>query len=74
VKVWRLQSGGQGVQLVSEGTWTKGWTAFAPFTLGGDGHLLIYKLRTGQAKTLRLKPGAVGFDTVVEGTWTKGWT
>ena len=76
VKVWRLQSGGQGVLLVSEGgTWTKGWTAFAPFTLGGDGHLLIYKLRTGQVKTLRLKAGAGSRAraTIWTGSWTHGW-
>lgn len=68
-----VNTGGLGVTVDGTGTWTTGWTAFTPFTTGGQGHLLIYKVATGDAKVVRLTPGGNSTTTLWSETWTSGW-
>jgi hypothetical protein len=58
--------------------WTKGWTAFVPFALGGKPHYLAYKAGSGQVNIDRIRPDGKGVDAIwpTQGTetWSKGWT
>ena len=47
VSVERVNSGGAGTTFRGSETWTKGWSAFSPYAIGGQGHVLIYKIGTG---------------------------
>ena len=59
------------------GQWTRGWSTFMPFTLGGQPHYLGYKVNSGQVTVDRIRRDGSNVDTIqsgAAGTWTNGWT
>jgi Peptidase family M23 len=72
VDIDRLNPGG--ATGVWGSTWTKGWTHFTPFTVGGKPHYFAYKSATGEVDFDRVNPGGLGATTIGEGTWSEGWT
>jgi hypothetical protein len=81
-KIGRIHSDGTGSDTIWSTTtsqkWTKGWTSFVPFVLGGKPYYLAYKSGSGQVAIDRIRADGKGVDTIwpsqgVE-KWTKGWT
>ena len=66
--IGRIRSDGHGVDIIWSATgnekWTKGWTAFVPFLLGGKPHYLAYKSGSGQVAIDRIRPDGQGVDTI----------
>lgn len=80
-QIGRIHSDGQGNDTIWSTTsqkWTKGWTSFVPFLLGGKPHYLAYKSGSGQVAIDRIRADGKGVDTIwpTQGVenWTKGWT
>ena len=80
--IGRIRSDGHGVDIIWSATgnqkWTKGWTAFVPFLLGGKPHYLAYKSGSGQVAIDRIRANGQGVDAIwpTQGVakFTKGWT
>jgi len=74
----RLKSDGKGVTTVWSDTWSKGWTHFTPFRVGGKPHYFAYKAATGEVDFDRIDIAPLGLvlgvTTVAERTFSKGWT
>jgi hypothetical protein len=69
-----VNAGGVGTTFKSSATWSTSWTALSPYTLNGDGYVLLYKVATGDAKVLKLNPGGTGTTTMSSSVWTLGWS
>lgn len=54
--------------------WSLGWTTIAPFHLGGQPHLISYKVGDGSVSIDRIRPDGMGTDHLLGGAWTTGWT
>jgi hypothetical protein len=80
VSIDRLKTNGHGVETLwgkPAGGWSKDWTTFMPFELGGQPHYLAYKVDTGQVTIDRVNPTGQDVTTVwgkPAGGWGKGWT
>ena len=73
-KIVALDSDGAGITSIWSSTWTKGWTHFTPFRIGGDPYYIAYKSATGEVDFDRVNAGGLGVTTIGQGTWSKGWT
>jgi len=69
-----LDPGGNGATGVWSSTWSKGWTHFTPFRIGGNPYYFAYKSSTGQVAFDRVNPGGFGVTELGAGTWSKGWS
>ncbi|MGH2943657.1 MAG: peptidoglycan DD-metalloendopeptidase family protein [Solirubrobacteraceae bacterium] len=67
----KLAGGAQGLVHLGDASWTKTWTTFSRFTLGGTGHVMVYK-PSGWAKILRLNAAGSGVTTTYSASWTPG--
>jgi len=74
VKIMLLDADGTGASTAWSGTWTKGWTHFTPFSIGGQPYYFAYKSSTGEVDFDEVNPFGLGVTTIGEGTWSKGWT
>lgn len=68
----RFNADAKGVTSLWSATWTKGWTAFAPFTRGPQARYVAYKSGTGRMAVDRILPDGKGIATIREMTWPTG--
>ena len=69
----KVNAGGLGIQSLGSASWSKSWTTFSPFAIGGDAHLLGYRGGTGEVDIDLLNAAGSGMSTIWTDWWTTGW-
>jgi len=72
-KIWQIKSRGTNLEGVKNLSWTAGYTAITPYSVGSKGHLLVHDMTDGRTRKVRLKENISGFQTVMSGNWELGF-
>lgn len=72
-RLWRIKSGGGGLEGGAQLDWKPGWTAITPYLDNGNAHLLLYRASDGLSRKIKLKADASGFQHQISEDWADGY-
>lgn len=72
-RLWKIKSGGTGLEKIKSLNWQKGWTSLTPYYHNGKAHVLLYRAQDGLSRKIRLRTDATAFKRLISEDWADGY-